>query len=425
MKHNTKAFLALCTGPLLAVSAMTSSSESAMELEGADYLGCFHDNRQDRVLGDKFDDRAMTPELCRDHCTELGAVLMAVQYSFECWCSSDSALDYNRHYDMIGEDAVCDMRCVGDEDKMCGGFDSFNLYELTPLTNCSGTAVAAYEQCGGSSWTGSTCCGDGYECVVMGDGDCYSQCRPMSVAESTPSPITETASPVPPEEPTPSPSGYVEPTPAPVEDSTAAPVEDPTPAPVEDPTPMPVEDPTPAPVVAEEPEVPTMEPTTDVDEIVPDWPVPDFIFDFDSCEENAWMCCWTESIGMELKDNTDVCRSGDLEFPGDSEGKVHCHGFAWADYNSDLHIRGLAEFVKNFNHEGKRKYYGNIPGAETCGCVENMPEVSKSDCNTYTEDRTVRPNRFRPCERNDLRKRYELLNPDGQLANLVGKCDNA
>lgn len=49
---------------------------------------------------------------------------------------------------------------------------------------------------------------------------------------------------------------------------------------------------------------------------------------------------------------------GDLEFPGNSEGDVHCHGFAWADYNSDLHIRGLAEFVKNFNHEGRRKYYG-------------------------------------------------------------------
>lgn len=67
MKSNTKTFLALCTGPLLAVavSAMTSSSESAMEIEGAEYLGCFHDNQEDRVLGDKFEDREMTPEVSR------------------------------------------------------------------------------------------------------------------------------------------------------------------------------------------------------------------------------------------------------------------------------------------------------------------------------------------------------------------------
>lgn len=40
---------------------------------------------------------------------------MAVQYAYECWCSPDGGLDYNRHYDMIGEDAVCDLPCLGDE----------------------------------------------------------------------------------------------------------------------------------------------------------------------------------------------------------------------------------------------------------------------------------------------------------------------
>lgn len=80
----------------------------------------------------------------------------------------------------------------------------------------------------------------------------------MSVAESTPSPIAETTSPVPTAEPTPSPVAYVEPTPAPAED--------PTPVPVEDLTPAPVEELTPAPVVAEEPMEP-IEPSTDVDEV--------------------------------------------------------------------------------------------------------------------------------------------------------------
>lgn len=64
----------------------------------------------------------------------------------------------------------------------------------------------------------------------------------------------------------------------------------------------------------------------------------------------------------------------------------------------------------------------SVPDAPMCDCVENMPEVSKSDCNTYSE---TGERRFQPCEGNDLRNRYAYLNPDGQLANLVGKCDNA
>lgn len=40
---------------------------------------------------------------------------MATQWGFECWCSPDGGLDYNRHSEMIGADAVCDMPCMGDE----------------------------------------------------------------------------------------------------------------------------------------------------------------------------------------------------------------------------------------------------------------------------------------------------------------------
>ena len=40
---------------------------------------------------------------------------MATQWAFECWCSPDGGLDYNRHYEITGEDAVCDMPCMGDE----------------------------------------------------------------------------------------------------------------------------------------------------------------------------------------------------------------------------------------------------------------------------------------------------------------------
>ncbi|CAB1100464.1 unnamed protein product [Ectocarpus sp. CCAP 1310/34] len=48
-----------------------------------------------------------------------------------------------------------------------------------PTGECSGDPVEAWEQCGGDGWTGSTCCEEGLECVVMGKSTCYSQCRPI------------------------------------------------------------------------------------------------------------------------------------------------------------------------------------------------------------------------------------------------------
>ena len=39
---------------------------------------------------------------------------MATQYGFECWCSDEVDLDYDRHYDSVGKDAECDMMCQGD-----------------------------------------------------------------------------------------------------------------------------------------------------------------------------------------------------------------------------------------------------------------------------------------------------------------------
>lgn len=51
--------------------------------------------------------------MCLNHCLSLGAAFMATQFGFECWCSSEVDLDYERHFDLIGVDAVCDMSCQG------------------------------------------------------------------------------------------------------------------------------------------------------------------------------------------------------------------------------------------------------------------------------------------------------------------------
>eukprot|EP00903_Cladosiphon_okamuranus_P020895 g19188.t1 len=218
--------VAAAAATLVVAHASAMADPTSVEQEGAGYLGCFHDHKPDRVLGDKLASPDMTPTVCLAYCTQLGATFMATQYGFECWCSSDGELDYNRHYEITGEEAVCDMPCEGDEAKICGGYTSFNLYDITPTSSECSSPVEVYEQCGGLDWTGSTCCEEGYECVEMGSGECYSQCRPIIVDETTPAPIAT-------EEPTPAPTPG--PTPEPV-----TPTPEPTPAP----TPEPVSEPT-------------------------------------------------------------------------------------------------------------------------------------------------------------------------------------
>ena len=53
--------------------------------------------------------------MCQEFCTELGAVYMATQFGFECWCSADESLDYERHFEAAGVNATCDLKCGGDE----------------------------------------------------------------------------------------------------------------------------------------------------------------------------------------------------------------------------------------------------------------------------------------------------------------------
>ena len=86
----------------------------------------------------------------------------------------------------------------------------------------------------------------------------------------------------------------------------------------------------------------------------------------DTCAYNTYMCCWTENDDNAMEDNTDVCRVLDSpavgdsrEFPGDSEGDVHCHGFVWAEGASlESFIKPLYHFVRNFDHRDERGYHG-------------------------------------------------------------------
>merc|ERR1712226_1262208 len=67
----------------------------------------------------------------------------------------------------------------------------------------------------------------------------------------------------------------------------------------------------------------------------------------------------------------------------DTEGPTHCHGIAWGldEYEPDARYKANNLFyVSMYDHMYKRGYVRNIPGAPMCGCLEQMPVVSRSDC---------------------------------------------
>eukprot|EP00752_Nemacystus_decipiens_P017253 g15457.t1 len=116
-----------------------------------EYLGCFKDSPDDRVLGKKMADDNVDADFCYDYCVSLGAYLMATQYADECWCADEVDVEYDRH----GE-ADCNYPCVGDEteEEMCGGHNAFSLYSIG--TKSSNGPTTSTEEMTSTGTTSST-----------------------------------------------------------------------------------------------------------------------------------------------------------------------------------------------------------------------------------------------------------------------------
>mmetsp|Transcript_31451 Transcript_31451/g.57611 ORF Transcript_31451/g.57611 Transcript_31451/m.57611 type:complete len:1535 (+) Transcript_31451:73-4677(+) len=146
-----------------------------------------------------------------------------------------------------------------------------------------------------------------------------------------------------------------------------------------------------------------------------------------TCTTNAAMCCWPKDrqandnngncakaydencVDKDPADNTDLCfvdlergnastgvdSTGPIVYSGDNndgEGSIHCHGLAWSNDINDKTARYKANnlfFVSMYDHMYQRGYVKNVPGAPMCGCVEQMPTVSRSDCTQVDLTETI------------------------------------
>jgi hypothetical protein len=154
-----------------------------------------------------------------------------------------------------------------------------------------------------------------------------------------------------------------------------------------------------------------------------EWPSMLTNFDYSTsttCTANTVMCCWPKDrqandnngncatpydencVNKDPADNTNLCfadlhkgrvssgyttsNQAFISFPEDNnagEGSIHCHGFAWSNDEYDPTSRYKANnlfYVSMYDHMYQRGYVKNIPSAPMCGCIDQMPMVTRSDC---------------------------------------------
>lgn len=129
------------------------------------------------------------------------------------------------------------------------------------------------------------------------------------------------------------------------------------------------------------------------------------------CDYQSMMCCFgrdrqvdndgncanNDCENADPGDNSNLCKIGEVAFPGQEEGDIHCHGIAWASDTNDATAQLKFNnwfYVSMYDHMYKRGYVeqllaGNPEAIDKvgidalppmCGCMEDMPVVSRSDC---------------------------------------------
>jgi len=211
-------------------------------------------------------------------------------------------------------------------------------------------------------------------------------------------------------------------------------------------------------------------------------------YQFENCKLRSAMCCFVgdrqandnngncadgDCDDADPADNTDLClvdftrsqrsshvRDGYSIYVDDTEGDVHCHGIAWGNNNGaeDTFKGNNLFYVAMYDHLYTRGYVEEVQGAPMCGCIENMPVVSRSDCTQVDVEQSVEINynknkklltasatinnfEFNSCQgadntNNDLAAYYQQLVNDGKATDgekaafdkyVVGEngCDEA
>ncbi|KAF6822223.1 WSC domain-containing protein-like protein 3 [Colletotrichum plurivorum] len=116
-----------------------SGPENAARAGDYELLGCQTEGVNGRALtGNFYGSDDMTSKTCAAFCAKGSWLFMGVEYSRECWCGN--SVNAGSIPAPLKE---CDMRCQGNQSEFCGGNNRLGLYQLSPLSGVSSSAVTS------------------------------------------------------------------------------------------------------------------------------------------------------------------------------------------------------------------------------------------------------------------------------------------
>ncbi|KAL7937626.1 COOH terminal WSC domain-containing protein [Trichoderma chlorosporum] len=109
-----------------ATSSAPTKGNSAANVDGYTYVGCYEDNINRVLTGDILPDLGpMTNDLCVANCVSKGFSIAATEYGGQCYCGNE----------LVGsskiDDSQCSMACEGNSKEVCGGSWAISVYSKT------------------------------------------------------------------------------------------------------------------------------------------------------------------------------------------------------------------------------------------------------------------------------------------------------
>lgn len=138
-----------------------------------------------------------------------------------------------------------------------------------------------------------------------------------------------------------------------------------------------------------------------------EWPDTEILPMFEGCDLRAVTCCFTgkrdntsgpsadpdanaEICSIDLSKNymTNHVLKGYSVYERKETDAAYCTGFAWSSDVNDVSNKFAANTLFEISMNDalmQKKYVKNAPGAPMCGCVENMPTITKAACTEAVE----------------------------------------
>lgn len=121
--YGNESALVKCRHTRWGSSACRHSEDVGVMCSDEAYVGCYKDT-SDHVMTHEFTSPTMTPVKCVRRCQSKGLKYAGVEWANECYCGN--------HYDRYGNSSSCNLPCIGDSNKICGGPWALSVYNTDP-----------------------------------------------------------------------------------------------------------------------------------------------------------------------------------------------------------------------------------------------------------------------------------------------------